>query len=431
LNNANVGIPVPTEITGANMPGGATVSSIAFDPRNVDHMVVTFSNYNILSVFATDDGGATWSPVSGNLEENPLGGGNGPAVNSVAILPLANDREVYIVGTTSGVYTAVELNGRSTVWSQTGATNSPQANLFVGTHGVGVYMSAYDELPPPTAAPTLLLPPNGTRGVLTDTVLRWNAVNGAVSYAVQIAFDDAFTQVDTVIDGITETFAPIRGLVQGPRAYYWRVFAYGPGGKSQPSDAWMFSTAIVPPQLVSPIGGTANVQGNPVRLTWNRVEGALSYGVQVATNISFSEIVYTRGGITDTIVDVSPLASSKRHYWRARSIDDAGAGVYSQRQQFTTGVLTSVTEGAEDAVDLAISPNPASTHITLSVSSDHVLRDEVRVEIHDAAGARVLNTSTRVQDGRCTLDISSLASGTYTLTVHARTALSATMQIVR
>jgi hypothetical protein len=60
-----------------------------------------------------------------------------------------------------------------------------------------------------------------------------------------------------------------------------------------------------------------------------------------------------------------------------------------------------------------------------------VLRDEVRVEIHDAAGARVLNTSTRVQDGRCTLDVSVLASGTYTLTVHARTAMSATMQIVR
>jgi hypothetical protein len=445
LTDAHTGIPVPVEITGANMPGGATVSSIAFDPRTADHIVVTFSNYNVISVFATYDGGSTWSPVSGNLEENPLGGGNGPAVNSVAILPLQDDREVYIVGTSSGVYTAVELNGRSTVWSQTGATvignvpteavvarpNSPQANLFVGTHGTGVYMSAYDELPPPTPSPTLLLPPDGSRGILTDTVLRWNRVNGAISYSVQLAADASFTQVDTVIDGITADFTSIRGLIQGPRTYHWRVYAFGPGGKSQPSQTWSFSTAIVPPQLVSPIGGVTNVPGNPVRLTWNRVAGASSYSVQVATNISFSEVVYTRNGIADTIVDVSPLASSKRHYWRARSIDDAGAGVYSQRQQFTTGVLTSVDETNTDAVELVISPNPAFSVITVALDPEHVLRDDVQVEIVTSTGQRVLSTRARVNAGRMTIDVSALANGMYTLTVQGRTSMTATLQIVR
>ena len=41
-------------------------------------MLVVFPNYGVISIFASDDGGAHWTPVAGNLEENPNGSGSGP-----------------------------------------------------------------------------------------------------------------------------------------------------------------------------------------------------------------------------------------------------------------------------------------------------------------------------------------------------------------
>ncbi len=156
LEDAQTGNGGPVDITQAaseevdGMPAGAYVSSIAVHPNDPDVSMITFSNYNVRSVFYTEDAGATWSDVSGNLEENPDGSGNGPSVRWAEILPVEGGL-MYFVATSTGVYSTTELAGEETVWLQEGAStignvvvdmlDSRQTDRLVvaATHGNGIY----------------------------------------------------------------------------------------------------------------------------------------------------------------------------------------------------------------------------------------------------------------------------------------------------
>jgi hypothetical protein len=146
--------PVRTEITGSNFPDEAWLSSVAVNDLNPNEVLVCFSNYNVQSIFHSTDGGESWVSVSGNLEENPDGTGAGPAVYSVELHP--SDPQVYIVGTSVGVFSTTELNGDNTIWEQEGAEtignvivnmvkSRPYDGLIaVATHGNGIYTSSLD-----------------------------------------------------------------------------------------------------------------------------------------------------------------------------------------------------------------------------------------------------------------------------------------------
>lgn len=141
----------PQEITGADFPTNAYVNSIAVDPNDANHAVVVFSNYSVLSLFATTDGGDTWTPVSGNLEQNKVNGsGNGPSCRWVSILHRP-DGDVYMVGTSTGLYSTNRLDGMSTFWIREGESvignmvvdmidvRQSDGFVVVGTHGGGVF----------------------------------------------------------------------------------------------------------------------------------------------------------------------------------------------------------------------------------------------------------------------------------------------------
>ena len=156
LEGADSGSPTPVEITQeasgelVGMPAGAYVSSIAVHPNDPDVSMITFSNYNVRSVFYTNDAGATWSDVSGNLEDSPDGSGNGPSVRWAEILPVT-DGVMYFAATSTGLYSTTSLNGEDTVWLQEGAStignivvdmlDSRQTDKLVvaATHGNGIY----------------------------------------------------------------------------------------------------------------------------------------------------------------------------------------------------------------------------------------------------------------------------------------------------
>ncbi|MEO9533408.1 MAG: T9SS type A sorting domain-containing protein [Crocinitomicaceae bacterium] len=137
--------PHRVNISGPDFPNNAYISCVAVDPFDADKITVTFANYNVPSVFATTDGGLTWEDISGNLEENVDGTGNGPAVfwaeNYV-------DGTIF-VGTSTGLYTTNFKDGENTVWTlESGVGNVSVDHMdfrtydgyfVVGTHGQGVY----------------------------------------------------------------------------------------------------------------------------------------------------------------------------------------------------------------------------------------------------------------------------------------------------
>ena len=158
LDNANSGNITPANITSALFTSNAYVSNIAVNPENGDEVMVTFSNYGVKSIFHTNDGGSTWSDISGNLEENSDGSGNGPSVKSALIIKHKNT-QMYFVGTSTGVYSTTSLNGASTTW----VLESPDVigNMIVrglvgrqsdgyiaiATHGAGVFTVSFNANP--------------------------------------------------------------------------------------------------------------------------------------------------------------------------------------------------------------------------------------------------------------------------------------------
>jgi hypothetical protein len=155
LDNANTGNPVPVEITGGAFPQNAFVSYIDIDPDNADHLMVTFSNYGVQSLFHSQDGGSTWTAVGGNLEENPDGSGSGPSIRCTKKL-LFQGQKIILAGTSCGLFSTRELKGDSTVWVKEGATSignvivddidARQTDGFIAiaTHGNGVYSAWYN-----------------------------------------------------------------------------------------------------------------------------------------------------------------------------------------------------------------------------------------------------------------------------------------------
>ena len=107
--------PAGTDITAAAMPGGY-VSCVEVETGNDNHLLATFSNYGVNSIWETVDGGASWVSVEGNLPDMP--------VRWALFNP--NDNTQAIIATELGVWYTDLLAGGATVWTP---GNSGLANV--------------------------------------------------------------------------------------------------------------------------------------------------------------------------------------------------------------------------------------------------------------------------------------------------------------
>ncbi len=129
---------------------GSHIGCIALDPEDPDHLIVAITNYSVPSLFESMDGGQTFEDISGNLEEEPDGSGDGPSIRWAEIVS-TNTGQMVFVGTSVGLFSTTAIDGLSTQWVK----ESPEVigravvnslnyrhldgRLVVGTHGTGVY----------------------------------------------------------------------------------------------------------------------------------------------------------------------------------------------------------------------------------------------------------------------------------------------------
>ncbi len=137
------------DITPSGAPG-AIVSSVSINPSNDKEVMITYSNYNVNSVYHTLDATAS-SVVWANIE----GPANTPvqlaSARSSAIVIVAGVKQ-YFVGTSVGLYTTSTPNGSATSWTQVGSSEinysvvsqlryRPSDNkILAGTHGNGMFL---------------------------------------------------------------------------------------------------------------------------------------------------------------------------------------------------------------------------------------------------------------------------------------------------
>jgi len=153
--NANSVDSQKSEVTGSSFPENANIGCIRVNPADSKEVLVSVTNYEVVSIWRTTDGGNTWESISGNLEENSDGSGSGPSVRWVDILRKNDGSQKYFAGTSTGLYSTSNLDGENTQWVQ----ESPDmiGNIIVsmikirkdgtviaGTHGNGVYSARFD-----------------------------------------------------------------------------------------------------------------------------------------------------------------------------------------------------------------------------------------------------------------------------------------------
>jgi photosystem II stability/assembly factor-like uncharacterized protein len=158
LDNPHEGQPLPQKLSTDIFPPDGYLHCIAVDPTDVDKVMVAFPNYGVISICYSEDGGNSWTPVSGNLEENPDGSGDGPSVRWISIL-YVEDKPIYFAGTSVGLFSTTNLDGMNTVWVQEGASSignividmidvrQSDGFVVVGTHGNGVYSTHVTQHP--------------------------------------------------------------------------------------------------------------------------------------------------------------------------------------------------------------------------------------------------------------------------------------------
>ena len=135
--------PVTTEIGSSNFPT-ANISCVAIG-EDEDHLLVTFSNYGVSSIWYTTDGGSTWVEKEANLPDMPI---------RWALIHNENPEQA-LLATEIGIWWTNNLEDENIHWYP---VNDGMANVRVdmikyrksdnlvlaATHGRGLYTATYN-----------------------------------------------------------------------------------------------------------------------------------------------------------------------------------------------------------------------------------------------------------------------------------------------
>ncbi|MGB3017845.1 MAG: hypothetical protein WBC65_08560, partial [Ignavibacteria bacterium] len=280
-----------------------TSSQYRIDTLVLNHNTKYFWRVKGINISVT----GPWSLVSNfrtitQLPLTPILSSPANGAINVSVTPLL-DWETVINAYAYRAQIARDLNFSSTVFDQSGITQSQisvQSSVLrndttyywriygQNSFGTGQWSSIWefttiDFLP---AAPTLIVPANGSINVTLTPALTWAAVSGAISYRLQVSTDSLFNNNVVNASNLTSVTynIPSSVLSQNVR-YFWRANANNSNGTGLWSIVWNFTTIGMPaaPQLVAPPNGADSTSLTPT-LDWNNVTTATEYNLLVATD---------------------------------------------------------------------------------------------------------------------------------------------------
>jgi len=234
--------------------------------------------------------------------------------------------------------------------------------------------------------PQLSAPADNSTSVSTSVTLSWGGVPGATGYNVQLSTKQNFSEFIVNASHHPSTQLALSGLEPNQR-YYWHVSAADSGGSGSWSDTWSFRTEKKPlggVQLLSPPDNATELPTS-VTLSWQSVEGATGYNIQMSTKQNYSDYVVNATGYTQTSIGVSGLDNNQNYYWRVSASDAGGSGGWSSTWSFRTakkplgGVqLISPPDNATDVppnVTLSWQSVEGATGYTVQVSTKQNFND--------------------------------------------------------
>ena len=145
---------------------------------------------------------------------------------------------------------------------------------------------------------------------------------------------------------------------------------------------YFFHSSFGTQALTSPADLATTINPLSVVLTWPVNAAAMSYDVQIATDVNFSSIVRT-GNVTTNSYSPSGLLNATFYYWRVLPKSMSCSGTYSLSYRFTTGQLVCLTESSTDTpvqIPTVANTTPFISSVTL-VSTNLITDVNVTVNI--------------------------------------------------
>jgi hypothetical protein len=214
----------------------------------------------------------------------------------------------------------------------------------------------------------------------------WDAVDNADSYYVQHSADGAFTAEGESME-VMETSYTKSDLGEGATAYLRVRSSGGTGDQERLMSGWsspirgMSATPVTPP---APTGLNATSGDGSISWSWNAVDGAMGYQVQVSMSEDFgdAETIDLDADTTSHSVDVD--AGSTR-YLRVRA---TGMGDSSDWATHVTGMSNA-------PVVTVVEPDPVTVTFSLPEDESHyLLADE---DNDEATAMAKVNTEIMVE----------------------------------
>jgi hypothetical protein len=298
----------------------------------------------------------------------------------------------YFVGIT---LTGLPDNGQIFYW-RVAARNARGSTPFSAAWAVTNGPSAVP------GTPALQSPANGATVGGTSIAFTWSQAARASDYFLQVAADAGFGAIvfeDWVgkFGGITLTGLPDDGQV-----FYWRVAARNALGTSPMSAAFTLTNgpSAVPetPAPQSPADGST-VPGNTVRFTWNRVPRATDYLLQIASNASFTDLVFDKWGGNSREVTLTGFPGDNQvYFWRVAARNVLGSSPVSAASSMVNHTVCSANSGAIGMGVLG--PQPHVDSCFVDPTSGSFLKDETRRVNHNPhrhAGRMAPDASIRTE----------------------------------
>lgn len=199
----------------------------------------------------------------------------------------------------------------------------------------------------PPSVPTLVEPSDKALCISNSVILNWKAStdsqNDAITYQVQVATDNQFSQV---VSTGNPTSASYSVTLDKGKAYYWRVKATdSKNASSEYSSTFSFytegtaATNHLPfmPQLVSPLQD-ASINSTTANLEWNASDvdtsDLLTYDIYWGTDKS--NLQNSKLGQTTKTSQLTSLSSSTTYYWKVVVKDGKGGETIGQIWSFKT-----------------------------------------------------------------------------------------------
>ncbi|MCX6144746.1 MAG: T9SS type A sorting domain-containing protein [Ignavibacteriales bacterium] len=182
---------------------------------------------------------------------------------------------------------------------------------------------------------SLIYPANLQKGLDKNVTFKWNKVQDAQKYFIQVSIDPTFTTISKIDSTTTDTTKTFADLLPG-KAYFWRVQVNNAAGSSGPwSDVWSFTTFIPLPTMPQLIAAAPYPSREGwITFKWKKVLNADQYAIQLSDAQSFATVSF-EAAASDSFNILSGFYEGQKFYWRVQAKNITGSGPWSDVSPYT------------------------------------------------------------------------------------------------